>query len=126
MPTDDDRAAELGFLADLRNLAVEMATAPEPYSVASQMWSLSMGGMLSVGRWSAAPEPHWMIWAAFTDQNDFKDLRDKLSPEEKAQAVATMRRAATEWLAVADDRNAWSAYFDHWVYDECGYKGAEK
>jgi hypothetical protein len=32
-----------------------------------------------------------------------------------------MRRAACEWLMVADDEARWRAYFDRWLYDEMGY-----
>jgi hypothetical protein len=33
-----------------------------------------------------------------------------------------MRRAATEWLAVADDEARWRSFFDHWLYAEIGYE----
>lgn len=31
-----------------------------------------------------------------------------------------MRRAASEWLAVANDEPRCRAFFEHWLYDELG------
>jgi hypothetical protein len=36
-------------------------------------------------------------------------------------AYDLIRRAASEWLGVAEDESGRTAYFERWLYDECGY-----
>ena len=57
----------------------------------------------------------WLLWGSLTDWVENK-------PDETALAEAKMRRAAAEWLEVADDGLRWRRFFDRWLYDEMGYE----
>jgi hypothetical protein len=52
--------------------------------------------------------PLWLMWGAYTDWVEVK-------PEEKAEAEIAMRRAASEWLGLAQDAQSRKAYFDRWL-----------
>ena len=62
--------------------------------------------------------PMWLIWGALTDWVEVK-------PEETEQAHEAIRRAAREWLLLADDPGVQEAYFQRWVYEELGYERSE-
>jgi hypothetical protein len=57
----------------------------------------------------------YLIWGALTD---WVELR----PDEEQLTMSEMLRGAREWLTLCDDRDAVDRYFDHWLYDVCGYK----
>ncbi len=65
------------------------------------------------------PMALYMIWGALTDA---MDAPGRGSPEQDAAAVAHLRRAAAEWLAVVDAPQGRAAYCDRWVHEECGYE----
>jgi hypothetical protein len=64
------------------------------------------------------PMAIYLIWGALTDQWDAPGR----SSGERAAAVGDMKRAATEWLSLADSSPGRKAFLDRWVYEECGYK----
>lgn len=53
------------------------------------------------------------IWAGLTDWFELK-------PEERAEAVSAMSRAATQWLDVKDRPVGRDQYLDHWQYEVLG------
>jgi hypothetical protein len=59
--------------------------------------------------------PLWLIWGALTDWVEQK-------PAEAEQAESSMILAAQEWLSLPETDEAQRAYFDRWLYDECGYE----
>jgi hypothetical protein len=60
--------------------------------------------------------PLWLIWGALTDWHE-------LRPEEKNKSEEAMLRAASEWLNIYNTSNQHRRdYFQHWIYDELGYK----
>lgn len=59
-----------------------------------------------------------LIWGELTDA---MDAPGRGSPAQDAEAVARMRRACTEWLAVLHSPAARAGYLDRWVHEECGY-----
>jgi hypothetical protein len=59
-----------------------------------------------------------LIWGALTDE---MDAPGRGSPEQNAEAVRRMRRAAQEWLDACRDVGSRARYLDRWIYEECGY-----
>jgi hypothetical protein len=57
----------------------------------------------------------WLLWFGLTDWIEVR-------PEETDEAEAAIRRAASEWLQVADDEPARAAFFERWLYGELGYE----
>jgi hypothetical protein len=53
------------------------------------------------------------MWSALTEWYELK-------PDERPEAVATMRRAAEEWLVIAADSEARDAYLARWMFDMLG------
>ena len=85
----------------------------EPYAAAKAMWSAGFDGSFCDEK---APDPEhckalWLLWGALTDWVE-------LEPAQSAEAEESMRRAAAEWLEVADEEPRWRAYFQHWLYAE--------
>jgi hypothetical protein len=85
------------------------------------MWEAAFDGSFCE---SVAPDPEhckalWLLWGALTDWVEMK-------PEEIVEAEQTMRRAASEWLEVADEEPRWRDYFEHWLYTEMGYSRPEE
>lgn len=70
-------------------------------------------GVITSGEYAGSM---YCLWGALTDWVELK-------PDEEARACAEMARAAREWLALDPrDSDAVCRYFDHWLYDVCGYK----
>lgn len=65
------------------------------------------------------PMALYLIWGALTDA---MDAPGRGSPEQDAEAVRDMKRAAAEWLAVIETPADRAAYCDRWVHEECGYE----
>jgi hypothetical protein len=89
-----------------------------PYDVGIQLWSQGMTGNRDNDLRDVA-WPLWLIWGSLTDWIDGPKGEE---PGAVDDASAAMKRAAEEWLVVAQDRNARDQYFDRWVYEECGYE----
>ena len=105
---DDEIAnAEREIDAQLRGL---VAGEVDAYSAGWNVWKTAFS--------HAAESPErmwklWLIWGALTD-------RVEVRPEEKAEAVVVMRRAASEWLALDGDPRSRKAYLDRWVFELTG------
>jgi hypothetical protein len=94
---------------DRRIAAVPAAR--NPYQAALEVTSCAADLLVS----SAVASRLYQLWSALQDWFELK-------PGEEAEAVAAMRRAATEWLAARDDLMAREAYLDRWQYDVLGYE----
>ena len=106
------------YLARISNEARELIGAPgSPYEVAIRIWALGMDGTSDEALRDVA-WPVWLIWGSLTDRVDGPA---GAAPGAADAASADMRRAASEWLAAADDQASRAEYFDRWVYRECGY-----
>jgi len=89
----------------VRGYAEELATGRgEPYAIGRKIWSTAMGGVSPIGIEGEQCHALWLLWGALTDWIENK-------PDEKRAAEEAMRRAATEWLTVADSEPTWRAYF---------------
>lgn len=91
-------------------LVATLPAASEPYWVATEIMAAVSGALIT----SLTACHLYRMWAALTDWYELK-------PDERPEAVATMRRAATEWLEVKDDPAVRGEYFDRWLHDELGY-----
>ena len=87
------------------------------YDVGRRIWTLGMEGAADEALRDVA-WPIWLIWGNLTDRVDGPRGRE---PGAEEAASSEMRRAASEWLAVATDQASRDVYFDRWVYEECGY-----
>ncbi len=92
-------------------LMVQIASATEPYWLAAEVGGCVVDAIID----SLPAEYVYLIWASLTDRWERK-------PDERRDAEAQMRRAATEWLAVRNDAVSRERYFDHWLHDVCGYE----
>ena len=92
-------------------LMTQIATATEPYWLGIDV----MGCVVDAITVSATANSVYLIWAELTD-------RYELKVEERPEAEAEMRRAASEWLAIRHDAVARERYLDRWRYDICGYE----
>ena len=111
MDCTDGEAPSRDALAALRQRARDIvAGRAKPYTAGRAMRSEALAADDETGQCHAL----WLLWGALTDWVENK-------PAEIDEAEAAMRRAATEWLEVADDELRWRPYFDRWLYDECGY-----
>ncbi len=88
-----------------------VATAKDPYEAAVSVSGVAGEHLVT----SVVASRLYQIWRELED-------RWELKPDERAEALALMRRAATEWLAVKDHATPRSSYLDHWQYEVCGYK----
>jgi hypothetical protein len=61
--------------------------------------------------------PLSLIFGNLTDPVDWPGHKDKIDAAE-----AEIKRAAEEWLVVADDPKGRELYFDRWLYEELGYQ----
>lgn len=101
-------------LATIRAHAEDlMAARTQPYDAGWAMWSAALCG---VERSTDGEHCHalWLLWGGLTDWVEIK-------PEDIGAAERAMRRAAHDWLTVADDESRWRSFFEHWLYDELGY-----
>jgi len=88
----------------LDELMVQIASASEPYSIATEVG----GCVLEAITESVTASRVYQVWAELTD-------RYELSPDERGETEAVMRRAARDWLAVKHDDAARDRYLDHWL-----------
>jgi hypothetical protein len=110
------------FAGDALNAARKHAVAliegrEEPYAAAKAIWEAGFDGSFCEVE---APDPEhckalWLLWGSLSDWVEMK-------PDESPKAEEKMRRAAAEWLEVADDEPKWRPYFDRWLYTELGYE----
>jgi len=106
----------------VRKHAVALVEGREgPYAAAKEMGSAGFDGSFCEEK---APDPEhckalWLLWGALTDWIELK-------PEQSVEAEDSMRRAAAEWLEVADEEPRWRDYFQHWLYAEMGYTPPEE
>jgi hypothetical protein len=101
----DDWPEEL----DQRIAAV--ATAGNPYEAAVAVTNCAGEDLVA----SATASRLYRVWAALQD-------RFELKAEDRAEALAAMRRAASEWLVARNDPIAREAYLDRWLYEVLGYE----
>ena len=82
----------------------------DPYKAGWRIWGEAFALAAESGEllW-----PMWLQWGALTDWVELK-------PSEAEQANDAMRRAAREWLIVADDPSRHRSYFERWLYEELG------
>jgi hypothetical protein len=95
---------------ELDERVAAVASADDPYRAAMKVMGCA-GKYLTT---SIVASRLYQIWAALTDWFDLK-------PEERAQALAEMRRASGEWVSVKDDQAGRETYLDDWQYDVLGY-----
>jgi hypothetical protein len=88
------------------------------YDAGKRLWTLGVEHAATEDLRSIS-WPLWLIWGSLTDWVDGPRGRE---PGAETAASEAMRRAASEWLAVAKDEPARTAYFARWVYEECGYE----
>jgi hypothetical protein len=102
---------------ELRSLLERIASSEavdDAYTLASDAWKYSMSRVELEGDWIF--HPMWLLWGGLTDWAELK-------PEEAQDAAISMRRAASEFLAIDPaDEPAQRAYFDVWLYEELGYE----
>ena len=109
--SSDDEAWS-AYLERARELAEQILRADDPYDLGLQL-SGEAANAMSIGEDAGRM---WWLWGALTDWVELK-------PDEEDRAFAEMARAAREWLALdPHDRDAVLRYFDHWLYDVCGYE----
>jgi hypothetical protein len=106
-----DEPQDAGMWERLDALMVEIAAATKPSPIASEVG----GCVLDAITESVPAEYVYLIWAGLTDHWELK-------PDERTEVEALMRRAATEWLAVAHDDAARDRYLDHWMFEVLGYE----
>lgn len=100
------------FNEHVGDLAQGVLTAADPYEAGLDF----MGGLVDHMEAEEPAGSLYLIWGALTDWV-------ALRPDEEQLAMSEMLRAAREWLTLdCDDRDAVDRYFDHWLYDVCGYK----
>jgi hypothetical protein len=88
-----------------------VAAASNPYEESSFVLGCAVDYLLT----SITASRLYQVWAALQDWFD-------LNVAERPEALAAMRRAASEWVAVKDDPLSRDTYLDHWQYDVLGYK----
>ncbi|MDP1849814.1 MAG: hypothetical protein Q8K79_18655 [Solirubrobacteraceae bacterium] len=96
-------ADEAETLARLAALADSLGTADEPYWTANDVMAAASDALIT----SRTACDLYHLWAGLTDWYELK-------PDDREAAVAAMRRAATEWIAVMDEPAARAAYFQKW------------
>jgi hypothetical protein len=96
-------ADEAETLAKVDALLESLLTANEPYWTAVEVMSAASDALIT----SLTACDLYRLWSGLTDWYELK-------PDDRAAAVAAMRRAATEWQAVKDELAARDAYFKNW------------
>jgi hypothetical protein len=94
---------------ELDALVAQVPSAENPYEVGLAIMSAAVEPMLTPDIASR----QYVVWGGLTDWFELK-------PDERAEALRDMRRAATEWDAVRADPTARDRYFDRWRYDVLG------
>jgi hypothetical protein len=119
---EDSESALDDFLTDTRTRAQHVLDAEEgepTYRAGLNFMGLAVREMspdLSADT-NDLPMALYLIWGALTDGWDAGR-----TSEERTAAVGHMKRAATEWLSLANPSPDRKAFLDRWVYEECGYK----
>ena len=119
-PQDQARDRLARFIADSLRLAREIVEAPDAtaaYQRGMELLALSMDHIARGDDVKAAAWPLWLIWGSLTDRLD-----GTAAPDDPNESVTMMQRAAEEWIAMAGEPAARTAYLDRWVHDECGYE----
>lgn len=112
---DDSEAESRAALGEARQHASALVDGlVQPYEAGRAIWAAGLGGTGSC-RDGSHCSALWLLWGSLTDWVENK-------PAEAAEAEVTMRRAAAEWLEVADNEIRWRQYFERWLYDEMGYE----
>lgn len=106
---DETSATEMWERVDA--LMARIADAEEPYPLGTDVGGCVRDEIVE----SVVASRVYRLWGGLTDMYE-------LRPEERREAEALMRRAATEWLAVKDDGAARDKYLDHWLYHVCGHE----
>lgn len=98
--TDADEAETL---ARVGALVETLLTADEPYWMAVDVMSAAGDALVT----SLTACALYQLWSGLTDWYELK-------PDDRAAAVAAMRRAAREWPGIKDAPAARDAYFESW------------
>jgi hypothetical protein len=110
--SSSDDEAWSAYLGRARDLAEQILRADDPYDLGMQFMGETLD-VITIGEYAGSM---YCLWGALTDWVELK-------PDEEDSAFAEMVRAAREWLALdPHDRDAVRRYFDHWLYDVCGYE----
>jgi hypothetical protein len=89
-----------------------------PYDVGIELWKQGMTG----NREDELRDVSWPLWLIWGSLTDWIDGPKGENPGEVDKANSAMRRAAEEWLPIAQNAEARDRYFDRWAYEECGYE----
>lgn len=103
MTSDADEAETLGRVDAIIET---LPTADEPYCVANAVAGAASDALVT----SITACRHYELWMGLTDWYELK-------PSETSEAVAAMRRAASEWLSVRDDPAEQQRYFERWRFE---------
>lgn len=114
-PRDKEGMGADALVSIRREAAALLAGTVAPYEAGRIMWQAAIAGVGEGGKDHDQCHALWLLWGGLTD-------RVEVRPDETAEAEAAIRRAASEWLDVADDEPARTAFFDRWLYDEIGYE----
>jgi hypothetical protein len=110
-PQESETAAGENALAAIRGDAKKLVEGQlAPYDAGWRMWSAAMTGV-SPGPAGEHCHALWLFWGALTDW--WEEV-----PEEREVAESTMRRAAAEWLAVAENESERRSFCDRWWLTE--------
>jgi hypothetical protein len=102
----------------LRSLCqAALAEEVTPYDAAMQMWEIGLKNAAGSGgtRANDVAWAHWLIWGFFTDWIE-------RNPAEQPLAESAILDAAKGWLVVEFEPEARAAFFDHLIYEVCGYE----
>ena len=106
------------LISEINDLArIIVARSERPYTIGVRLMGAVSDHLTDDGL-GAVAVPIYRIWAALTDRVDFPTAE----PRDEGSASETMVRAATEWLAASATESSRAAYFDRWLYEECGYQ----
>lgn len=107
LPSDERLARDWPAELDRRIAAV--ATASDPYQAALRVTTCAVDYLVT----SVVASRLYVLWA---------ELQDRVELQDATEGVAAMRRAATEWLAAAENRASCEDYLDRWQYDVLGFE----
>lgn len=104
------------FINEVTSRARQIANGSgTPSELGIQIWSLTLThdeALQEVSR------PLSLLWGGLTDPVDWPGQE----PSAVEAAETEIKRAAEEWLDVADDREARDRYLDRWLYEELEYE----
>lgn len=85
-----------------------------PSELGIEIWAMTLTDSDEL---QAVARPLSLIFGNLTDPVDWPGREDEMEAAE-----ARIKRAAREWLVVAEDHEARDQYFDRWLYGELGYQ----